>query len=89
MKEGARIHAMVRGKSARAQGRRSGPLREQSSSAGVRIAVTTPDGEEFPDLARASDGLAGDLIAWTEAYSKQRIKTFPEARIEVPNLDDL
>jgi hypothetical protein len=54
---------------------------------GIRISVTTPDGETFPDLDAASDGLAGDLIAWIQAYSKQRYKTFPEPEIIVPEPD--
>jgi hypothetical protein len=36
-----------------------------------------------------SDGLAGDLISWIEAFSKERTKTFPEAEIAVPDLGDM
>lgn len=61
---------------------------EHPTHHGIRISVTTPDGEICPDLNAISDGLAGDLLAWTEAYSKKRYKTFPEAKIEIPNLDE-
>lgn len=54
---------------------------------GIRISVTTPDGEIYPDLDAESDGLAGDLIAWIDVYSKQRSKTFPEGKIKLPTTD--
>ena len=54
---------------------------------GIRISVTTPDGETFPDLDAESDGLAGDLIAWIDVYSKQRSNTFPEAETKLPTTD--
>ncbi|WP_437801070.1 hypothetical protein [Sorangium sp. So ce693] len=44
---------------------------------GIRISVTMPDGTTVPDLNAASDGLAGDLVAWIPAFSKERHKPFP------------
>ncbi len=51
---------------------------------GIKISVTTPDGETFPDLDAESDGLAGDLIAWIDVYAKERSRTLPEAKVEIP-----
>jgi hypothetical protein len=62
---------------------------EHPTHHGIRISVTLPDGETCPDLNAVSDGLAGDLISWIEAFSKKRSKTFPKAKIVVPDLPDL
>src|SRR4029453_12627832 len=44
---------------------------------GITISVTTEDGETFPDLSKVSDGIAGDLVSWIPAFSKQRHKPLP------------
>lgn len=62
---------------------------EHPTHHGIRIAVTTSDGEVFPDLNAQSDGLAGDLLAWVQVYSKQRRQTFPEVKVEIPDSGDL
>lgn len=62
---------------------------EHPTHHGIRISVTLPSGETCADLEAISDGLAGDLLYWREAFSKQRYKTFPEAEVEAPNLEDL
>jgi hypothetical protein len=48
---------------------------------GIRISVTMPDGTTVPDLDAASDGLAGDLVAWIRAFSKERHKPFPAMEV--------
>lgn len=57
---------------------------EHPTHHGIRLSVTLPDGETCPDLSAISDGLAGDLIAWIEAFAEQRSKTFLEGKAELP-----
>ncbi len=52
---------------------------EHTKRNGMRIAVVVEDGEEVPDLNAVSDGLAGDLVAWIAAFSKERHKPFPDS----------
>ena len=52
-------------------------LLERGGVMGLKLSVTTEDGETFPDINEVSDGLAGDLVMWIPAFSKQRHKPLP------------
>jgi len=67
-------------------------LLEQGDFHGLTLALTTEDGDTCPNVSEVSDGLSGDLLSWTPAFSKQRYKALPgvaeRARASLKAVDD-